>query len=64
MSRSNKKLAEKARKLRQEVDNSMIIATFADLVSWEESNKYTMNRPRIAKPLLKQLQDAGLYRDL
>lgn len=61
---SRKQLEEKARRLKKQVDDREIIATFADLVSWEEDNKYTSKRPKIAKPLLKQLQEAGLYTDL
>lgn len=61
---SNQKMHEKVRKLKTQVENSQLISTFADLVSWEEDHKHTMDRPRIAKPLLKQLQSAGLYLDL
>lgn len=57
----NQTMQDKVRRLKKQVDNSQLISTFADLVSWEEDNKYTKNRPRIAKPLLKQLQAAGLY---
>ncbi len=61
---SNKKLQDRVNKLQKKVDESKIIRTFADLISWEEDNKFTRNRPRIAKPLLDQLQKAGLYLDL
>ncbi len=60
----NKKLQDRVNKLQKKVEESKIIRTFADLISWEEDNKYTRNRPRIAKPLLDQLQKAGLYLDL
>lgn len=60
----NQTMQDKVRRLKKQVDNSQLISTFADLVSWEEDNKYTKNRPRIVKPLLKQLQAAGLYLDL
>ena len=61
---SNQKIHEKVRRLKKQVDDSQLISTFAQLVSWETDNEHTMNRPRIAKPLLKQLQSAGLYLDL
>ncbi len=60
----NKKLQDRVNKLQKKVEESKIIRTFADLISWEEDNKHTMNRPKIAKPLLDQLQKAGLYLDL
>lgn len=60
----NTKLMDKVQHLRKEVDKSCTISTFAELVSWEESNSGSNKRPRIAKPLLKQLQSAGLYLDL
>lgn len=61
---SKNQLREKVNKLQKKVDDSKTIRTFADLVSWEEDNKHTMNRPKIAKPLLDQLHKAGLYTDL
>ena len=61
---SKNQLREKVNKLQKKVDDREIIRTFADLISWEEDNKFTRNRPRIAKPLLDQLQKAGLYLDL
>ena len=60
----NKKLQDRVNKLQKKVEESKIIRTFADLISWEEGNKYTKNRPKIAKPLLDQLHKAGLYLDL
>lgn len=61
---SKNQLQGKVKILQKKVEDRETIRTFADLVSWEEDNKHTMNRPKIAKPLLKQLQEAGLYLDL
>ena len=60
----NQTLNERVKRLKKQVDDSQLISTFAQLVSWETDNEGSMKRPRIEKKLLKQLHEAGLYLDL
>ena len=61
---SKNQLKEQVRRLKKQVDDRELISTFAELISWETDNEVSMKRPKIAKPLLLQLQKNGLYMDL
>lgn len=45
----NQTLNEKVKRLKTQVEDSQLISTFAQLVSWETDNEGSMKRPRIEK---------------